>query len=438
VLKDYKDVMSKLEYDFGYRTWIVGGAVRDMLTNRTVGDYDLATVATPEQIKMLFSGAKSISSKFHAVCYIPTLAGDIEVATLRTESAYTDGRRPSIVEYTDSLVDDLSRRDFTINAMAKGITRLICDPFGGSSDIRSKQVRCVGDPWRRFMEHPVRLLRAIRFGSLRGFTIECQTWKQLKASMYRIVDVPWETIGKEFLKGLNENPTRYVNLLISSGLCKYVMPELLPMRNLRQNIHHGDRTILQHSLDVAERCPTGLIRLAALLHDIGKPATKTFKSTEYGNQFLNHDIVGTEIAYFVCTRLRLTEREKELVVAAVRWHMRDIHNARTARRLLARCNGDIEMTLFTTNLMDADKEDPIGSRGALIKDVIAHGDAVTFPQLAINGNDVMRELNIQQGPGVGGNLRAGLEYVLDNPQRNTKEHLIWWLRQRYGINELPV
>ena len=413
----------------GHQVYLVGGAVRDSLLGMRADltkDFDLATSATPEEICAIFPGSKSISARFHGVCHIPTVVdGLVEVATLRTESGYSDGRRPDSVSFTDDLKADLGRRDFTVNAIARDRNGNLYDYYGGIEDIKLRIIRCVGDPVQRFKEHPARLLRAVRFASMRRFTMHKDTLAAIRSLAWLSTHIPADTVREEILKGLDlDDPARYINLLISCGLSKKLFPELGPMRAQKQNIHHGDKTVLQHALEKATWECHPLLRFALLVHDVGKPDTAQFVSDEYGYSFIDHEKVGSEMVDIICRRLNFSVEDRALLVDAVRYHMRPIDTPKQARRMVFLCKSDYKKARFIAQLIQADRGILYERCITLIDDVERNVQATTIPQLAINGHDVMTNLHLEPSPQVGKVLNAALDYIVEYPDKNTYDDLI--------------
>ena len=417
----------------GHQVYLVGGAVRDNLCGRRpelTKDFDFATSATPEEICAIFPDARPISAKFHGVCHVPTqVDGIVEVATLRTESGYSDGRRPDSVSFTNDLRADLGRRDFTINAIARDKDGKLYDYYGGIDDIKSRTVRCVGDPVERFKEHPARLLRAVRFASMRLFTMHPTTLAAIRKLAWLSTRIPADTVREEILKGLDlDDPARYINLFISCGLSKKLLPELGPMRAQKQNIHHGDKTVLQHALEKATwsftyKCHP-LLRFALLVHDVGKPYTAQFVSDEYGYSFIDHQKIGSQMVDRICQRLNFSVEDRNLLVDAVYYHMRPIDTPKQARRMVFLCKGDYKKARFIAQLIQADRGILYERCITLIDEVERNTQATTISQLAINGHDVMTNLHLDPSPQVGKVLNAALDYIVDYPDRNTYDDLI--------------
>lgn len=309
----------------GKEVYLVGGSVRDFLLGRASPDIDLTTNATPVQVKSLIGQLKpdavyTVGEKFGTVGLI--FDGQrVEITTYRSECYNPKSRKP-IVQFGISLEEDLARRDFTINAMAREIlSGKLIDPFGGLADLRARLVRAVGVPDERFEEDPLRLLRGVRFAVELDFTIETQTAAAIARAAKSLQYISWERIGDEMNKiMLSPAPGRGVRLLCDLGLAAHVMPEMLAMRGMTQD-RRRYKDVFEHTLLVTDRLPSILsLRWAGLLHDIGKPATIGWEDGEV--HFKGHERVGEEMARQILARLRLDARTIESVSTLIRLHTR--------------------------------------------------------------------------------------------------------------------
>ena len=307
-----------------FQAFAVGGCVRDTIIGKIPNDWDITTNATPEQIQEVFLNNFK-NNDFGTVTVItedksPALK-HLEITPFRSESSYSDNRHPDSVEWADKVEDDLSRRDFTINAMAIGNKGEIIDPYNGQKDIADKIIKTVGDSDTRFKEDALRLMRAIRFSAVLGFEIEGKTWKSIKNNHSLIKNISYERIRDEFIKLINgEYAVKGIELLRESGILKIIMPELLEGYGVAQNRHHI-YDCYEHaikSLEYAVLKDFNLyVRLSALMHDIGKPATKRGKGEQA--TFYGHEVVGARIAEKAmlirpstnCTKIR--QKHKALI-----------------------------------------------------------------------------------------------------------------------------
>ena len=337
--EEIKDILHSLQ-KAGFEAFVVGGCVRDILLKKEPKDWDIATSATPEEIQKIFP--KSFyTNKFGTVTILAPVLKEIEVTTYRTEAEYSDQRHPDKVSFTKRLEDDLSRRDFTINALAlilethptpplsgreksvviDGFT--IIDPFGGLKDLNAGLIRAVGNPVERFQEDALRLMRAVRFTAQLNFEIEGDTLQAIKAQAVSIQAVSQERIRDELVKIImSDNPEKAMNLLEYTGLLKEIFPELQEGVGVGQNKHHIF-TVFEHCVKslqfAADYDYSFQVRLAALLHDIGKPRTKRPQGNDY--TFYAHEIVGAKMSEKLLKRLRFSAEDIHKISHLVRHHM---------------------------------------------------------------------------------------------------------------------
>ncbi len=419
----------------GLEIYIVGGAVRDLIMGRAVSDWDFTTNATPEQILELFPKA-FYDNKFGTVGIPhPDSPEPLEVTTFRREETYSDRRHPDKVVWGKSLEEDLARRDFTINSMALLITKVI-DPFNGQEDLKNKIVRAVGNPQERFSEDALRMMRAVRIASELGFVIEEKTFEAIKMNVALIRKISAERIRDELFKLLaSPYPYEGVVMLRNAGLLVEILPEVEEAFDIPQKSpkRHHVVDVGTHLLYSLRYCPSkdSLVRLAALLHDIGKP--QTFKKDEKTGviTFYNHEVVGGRIANQVANRLRLSKKEKDKLFRLVRWHLFTVDERQT----------DSAIRRFIRNVGRENLEDILAVRvgdrlggGAtetswrleLFKKRLVEVQQQPFSvqDLKVNGNDVMKELGIPSGPKVGQVLNTLFSEVEASTLKNTREDLI--------------
>ncbi|MBI2032649.1 MAG: CCA tRNA nucleotidyltransferase [Candidatus Levybacteria bacterium] len=436
ILKVYQKLQKS-----GYKTYLVGGCVRSILLDIPVKDWDFTTEATPEEIQKIFPdsfydnsfGTVGVASN-HEKYKI------IEVTTFRSEGKYFDKRHPEKVEWGKTIEEDLKRRDFTINAIAIEIIDdevKIIDPFGGKDDLSKKIIKAVGNPAERFKEDALRLMRAIRIATELDFQIEENTWKEIQNDSSLIIHIAGERIRDELLRILSSNnPTQGVLILRDSGLLKQIIPELLEgigISQARPGRHHKD-DVFTHNLLSLKFCPAKdpIVLLAALLHDVGKPYC--MGKDENGLViFYNHEIVGAKIAWEICDRLRLSKKDKERVVNLIRWHMFSVDDKITdaaVRRFIRRVG-----VANVKDMMDLRIGDRLGGgtqtaeswRLKLFKTRVEKElspKPFSMEDMAIDGNDVMRELNLKPGPQIGKILQTLFEEVDEDLSKNNKNYLI--------------
>lgn len=423
----------------GYETYFVGGCVRDMQMDVVPKDWDFATRATPEEILKVFPDG-FYDNKFGTVG-VPITIGDekhvLEITTYRTERGYSDRRRPDQVTWGKTIEEDLARRDFTMNAIAFKPPSELADPFKGREDLTEKTVRAVGDPNIRFKEDALRLMRAIRFAATLSFTIEEKTWAAILSDAKLITDISGERIRDELLKILASNfPYEGVMLLKNSGLLAYILPELLmgiDVSQVRPGRHHTT-DVFTHNVMSLKLCPSKdpIVRFATLLHDVGKPAVLG-KDQEGLVTFHNHEIVGARIVKDICQRLHFSKKEEEKIITLIRWHMFSVNENMTdsaIRRFIRRIGVE-----NVSDMMDLRVGDRLGGgtqtaeswRLKLFKKRVEEQlqpAPFSINDLAVNGHDVMKELDIKPGPKVGEILQKLFEEVDEDLSKNTKEYLL--------------
>lgn len=429
----------------GKKAYIVGGALRDFFMKRSIGnDFDIATDASPQEIIALFPRVVPTGIK-HGTVTVLTGRHSVEVTTFRTEQGYSDGRRPDAVHFVADIEEDLSRRDFTMNAMAyDAIAGKLLDPFDGQGDIRRKLIRSVGDPSLRFGEDGLRPLRAIRFASQLGFSIEPETLAAIPPALGTFRQVSWERIRDEFQKILlSASPSRGLRLLESTHLLDSMIPELLPGRGCAQKGMHAF-DVLDHLFLSVDAAPDDLvIRLAALFHDAGKPSAMTMGDDGIPT-FYNHERISAEIAADVLKRMKFPNDIIDRVTHLIRNHMFNYGESWTdsaVRRFIAKVGTEHIEDLFSLRSADAaatqgTAPDPrsLDSFRGRIASILRSDNAFSIRDLKVSGND-LAGIGIPKGPVMGRILRELLETVLDDPEQNEKDRLLRiaaQLKSRYG------
>ncbi len=437
--------------DKGFEAYLVGGCVRDLLLGREPKDWDVATNATPDKVQELFFDFGGRTAEDPATVYendfgtvgIKTKSDDpklkiIEVTTFRSEEGYTDKRHPDKVTFAQNVEEDLSRRDFTVNAMALGIIKwtagAIIDEFGGQDDLRAKIIRTVGKPEERFGEDALRMMRAVRFAVELDFEIEMNTRRAIEKLGNGLEAISKERIRDEFIK-IIETPraAKGVILLEELNLLKYVLPELREGLGVGQNKHHV-YTVFEHNvraLDYSAKENHPLhVRLASLLHDIGKPKAKRGEGPD--STFHGHEVVGAKIAARALDRLRFPKELAEQVIHLVRYHMFYYNTGEVSeagvRRFLARVGPENVDDLMKVREADrigsgVPKAVPYKSRHLMFMIEKVKKDPLHPKMLKLRGEDIMALLKIEPSPRVGFVLSVLLEEVLDDPARNTREYL---------------
>jgi len=455
-IPDYVTKVANRLIENGYEAYLVGGSIRDIITGKIPDDFDIATNAYPEQITEIFEKSIPTGAKFGTITVISEDAHgekfDVEVTTYRSEADYVGGRWPSRVEFARSIDEDLSRRDFTINAIALNLDESnnfqIVDPFNGLEDINNKVIRAVGNPIDRFEEDGLRAVRACRLASQLGFTIEQATFDAIKQTLHVTKLVSIERFRDELLKLLYKSPKPSVGLrlLKESGILQLFIPELLEGVDVTQPEFHSD-DVFEHSILTVDEAEDS-IKIAALFHDVGKP--RTISKDEKGTHFYGHDIAGAEMTKEIMKRLKFPNIEIDRTYKLVRWHMfyypsadwrKSEEEAKGAehgwtdgaiRRLIQNVGGeeaidDLLKLRIADQLsnkkyqFDQEELDAITRR---IADVRAKEMALKISDLDITGNDLIQNFNIPAGPIVGQTLKFLLEKVIDEPGLNKKIDLL--------------
>lgn len=445
------DILKKMNEIFvqhGYKAYLVGGAVRDMLMGKEPHDWDVTTDATPEQVMSIFR--KVIPTGIaHGTVTVHFMKNEIEVTTFRTESDYSDGRHPDKVEYTGNIEEDLSRRDFTINAIASYLgDGTITDPFHGRDDIKRKVIRTVGNPLERFSEDGLRPVRAVRFSAQLGFEIERETLKAISEPeiLKKTSGISLERFRDELLRLMKaEKPSAGLKLMEESGILDIFIPEFKKCRGCIQGDFRGYHQfdVLDHLFYACDGAPASKqnVRLAALFHDIGKPDVKRVIPTPQGDQFTfyNHEAKSQQITKEILFRLKFSNAEIANICHLVVNHMFNYTQDWTdaaVRRFLAKIQAENLEDLYDLRLADIYGMNNAPVRGqdsrtiALLnelKDRISKetekNSVLSLKQLAVNGKDLMKN-GISAGKDLGFVLNQLLETVMEDPSQNEKEQLI--------------
>jgi tRNA nucleotidyltransferase (CCA-adding enzyme) len=427
----------------GFEVYLVGGCVRDLLMEREPKDWDITTNAKPEEVISLFE--KTVyENKFGTVAVIQEDVSQetfrqIEVTPYRIEAKYSDFRHPDEVKFSDKLEDDLKRRDFTINALALDSKGQIVDLYDGIKDIKDKTLRTVGGPDERFREDALRMLRAVRFAVQLNFSISHETQESIEKNANLIKEISQERIHDEFVKIImSPSPAGGVSMLQKFRLLKSIIPELeegIGCEQLGEHIYDVWEHLLHALQHAADKNWPLEVRLSALFHDIGKPKTRRWDGTKAGGKgkytFYGHEVVGARMAKKIMERMKFPKKEIELVEKLVRTHMffsdTELITLSAVRRIIQKVGKENIWLLM--NIRECDrvgmkkKEAPYRLRKyfAMIEEALR--DPISVGQLKINGEFMMSELGIKAGPRMGFILHALLEEVLEDPTKNTVEHL---------------
>lgn len=442
-IPDYVElIIEKLERK-GYEAYLVGGSVRDMILRKTPTDYDIATSAFPDEIESVFSNFKTIDiGKKFGTIIVSQEKGDVEITTFRKEGKYLDGRRPEWVSFCSDVKDDLSRRDFTINAIAYNKTKGILDPFEGREDLKRRIIKTVGNPEERFNEDYLRILRAARFASQLEFTIDESTFQAGKQYSSHIKKVSMERIFNEVYKLLlNQIPSYGIRILEKMGVLKVILPEIIPAIGFKQYNPHHEMDVYNHILCVLDNTPSVIqIRLAALFHDIGKPYTLTMDEEGIGH-FYGHDKLGAEISKEVLKRFKASNNLIEEVYNLVKEHMNHHANFKDKglKRLIRRLGEEEVFHLIELQIADikcSNKEanvDHIIERRNRIKEILEKDEAYKIEQMHIDGKDLIN-LGFEQGPIIGEILEFLLDKIIEEPELNDRGILKNIVLDKYSSN----
>ena len=433
--------------DKGKEIYLVGGAVRDLMLGRSSADWDLATNARPEEVMRYFKRVIPTGIK-HGTVTIRHKDTSIEVTTFRTESDYSDGRRPDEIQYAQTIEEDLSRRDFTMNAAAVKLPEgLLVDPYNGQNDIRRRLIRCVGNAAERFNEDGLRPMRAVRFAAQLGFNLEEETFKAIPGALTTTSKVAVERIREELDKTIaSDSPQTGFVLMEETGLLTMILPELDICRGVEQKGYHNF-DVLDHSLlscaYAAKKGYSQEVRMAALFHDLGKPAVRKMGSDGVWT-FYNHEKESVRIAEEIMRRFRYPNAAIEKVtrlIAAHMFHYEETWKDSAVRRFIIRTGEDLLPELFDLRMADTAGTLGTESDPALllpfkkrIEAVLAASSALSLKHLAVNGNDLI-DIGVQPGKYVGIILKELFEATVEDPALNNKEKLLEIakniLRERY-------
>ncbi|MFZ2835641.1 MAG: HD domain-containing protein, partial [Candidatus Moraniibacteriota bacterium] len=441
----------------GFEAFVVGGCVRDLMMKNPEysgpKDWDIATNAKPEDLLKIFPDGKYENNFGTVMLPLKYTNGvseedwngpNVEITTYRIESKYSDKRHPDEVKFAKTLKEDLSRRDFTVNAMAIKINKQesenkfeIIDLFGGQEDLKNKKIRAVGEAEERFDEDALRMMRAIRFSVQLGFEIEEKTFLAIKKNSKNLKFISGERIRDEFNKIiLSNNPSKGAELLVESKLMDEFIPEIIATIGVKQNRHHyfgPYNTVYAHLLASLEKCPSEKleVRLASFLHDLGKPKSKRGEGEM--STFYSHEYIGAKMVENILERMKYPRKVIDKTVMLVKNHMFyynvDEVGESGVRRVVQKVGVE-----NINDLIDVRVADRLGSGVAkAVPYKLRHfkfmvekvsSDAISVKQLRINGNDLIAELKIQPGPKIGAILDVLLAEVIDDQTLNEKEKLL--------------
>jgi poly(A) polymerase/tRNA nucleotidyltransferase (CCA-adding enzyme) len=424
----------------GFEAYVVGGCVRDLILGREPNDWDITTNATPEKIQMLFEET-FYENTFGTVGVVTESENPrlkvVEITPYRIESGYSNARHPDEVTFSEKLSDDLKRRDFTINALAYDpLSKTLVDEHGGQDDLTRRVIKAVGEPNERFREDALRTLRAIRISAELDFAIDVKTAEGIAANAVQLAKISRERVRDELIRILaSPRPMQALYVAEKLGVLKHIAPALEEGIGVEQNQAHSYDVFehlmraLQHAAD--KGWPLD-VRLAALFHDVGKPATRVWSDEKNDWTFHGHDVVSSKMTRKILTELRFPKETVENVTSLVRWHMffsdPDLVTLSAVRRVITRVGREHIEELLRLRICDRigtgrPKEQPFRLRKYMSMVDEALRDPISVGMLKIDGKRIMDISGEKPGPRLGWALHALLEEVLDDPQKNTAEYL---------------
>ena len=420
-------------YNNDFEGFMVGGCIRDSLLGRIPKDFDIATNALPKNIIDIFEKTIPTGIK-HGTITVLINSIPYEVTTYRIDGEYKNNRSPEQVIFVNDIQKDLSRRDFTINAMAYNNKYKLIDCFKGREDLKNQIIRTVGNSDLRFKEDALRMLRAIRFATQLNFNIEKETFKSIKRNKYLIQNISTERIREEFCKILlSSKPSRGLILLNKSGLLSIILPEIQNLVEFNQKTPCHNKDIFMHTLDVVDNIENTLIlKLSALFHDVGKP--KFFRLDQKGiGHFYGYSNESENLAINTLKRLKFDNNTIKSVSILVKEHMNILVNPKdsTIKKLINRVSKDLIFDLYKLQKADIKSTAPpflflnnVDYLEHKTKEFFETKEPITLKDLNIDGNDLLKKLNIKPGKTVGIILNKLLDIILENPALNNKDSLL--------------
>jgi len=436
----------------GFESYLVGGCVRDLIIGREPKDWDITTNATPEQIQTIFP--ESFYENDYGTVGIKTGSADerlsiIEVTPFRIESGYSDKRRPDKVEFGTSLLEDLARRDFTINAMALDDSQgHLIDPYEGQKDIKDKIVRAVGNASERFNEDALRMLRAVRFVAELDFGIDGKTAEAISENNKHLSHISCERIRDEFVRILESGqPMNAIILAQRLGILEFISTDLIRAIGIEQNQAHS-YDVFEHLLRAVQHAADKNfnleVRLACLFHDVSKTETRRHSDEKNDWSFHSHEVVGSRVVRKILEDLRFSRETVEKVVKLVRWHMffsdPEQITLSAVRRMIKNVGEENIWDLLNVRICDRigtgrPKEQPFRFRKykAMVEQALR--DPISVSMLKTDGNHIMEKFHMKPGPRIGAVLNALLEEILDEPDLNNEEFLDKRTEELLGMSD---
>ena len=428
--KNIKFILQSLN-KLGYKAYVVGGAIRNFLLGKDIADFDITTNALPDDIEKIFEDTIPTGKKYGTITVIKDNQS-YEVTTFRSDGTYSDGRRPDSVSFSNTLEEDLKRRDFTINAMCMDYNENIIDYFGGKDDLRNRVIKCIGNPDERFNEDALRMLRAVRFTSQLNFTIDEETKLSIIKNSHLIKHVSVERIKDELNKILlSERPSISIRLLVETGLMKHIIPEYLSSVGFNQHNPYHDKDVFEHVLEVVDNIEPKLnLRLAAFFHDISKPECFT-QDVDGRGHFYGHHIKSSIAATEIMKRLKYSNELIEDVSILIRYHyLKEVDmKDKGVKRFINNVGVNRLNDMFSLNIADikgkasATNFDKVNTLREKCKLILEKKDPLSVKDLKINGYD-LEKMGIKKGVIYGQLLNEALDLVLEFPEKNTKQQLI--------------
>lgn len=426
----------------GFEAFAVGGCVRDSILGKEPNDWDITTSALPGQVKALFGHTIDTGIQHGTVTVMRHHQG-YEVTTYRIDGEYEDSRHPKEVSFTANLVEDLKRRDFTINAMAYNEKQGIVDEFHGIEDLQNGIIRAVGDPLERFTEDALRIMRAVRFAAQLGYEIEAETKKAISILAPNLAQISAERIQVEFTKLLVSSHPEQMRVLYETGITAVVMPEFDRIMETEQNNPHHCYSVGEHSIHAMQEIESGeeslkYLRFAMLFHDFGKAEIKTVDDAGI-DHFHGHATISEELTRTILRRLKFDNDTISVVTKLVKCHDAEVEAApKYVRRAINRMGEDIFPLILRVKRADvmaqstykrAEKLQKLSELESIYQEIIKQKECVSLKTLAVTGKDLI-EAGVKPGKEIGTILKEMLELVLEEPDRNQKENLMQYLFTR--------
>lgn len=416
----------------GYEAYAVGGCIRDSILGREPEDWDITTSARPKQVKALFP--RTIDTGIaHGTVTVMLGRDGFEVTTYRVDGKYEDFRHPKEVTFTPDLIEDLKRRDFTINAMAYNPESGLVDAFDGIGDLERKLIRCVGDAKQRFREDALRIMRAVRFAAQLGFSVDGATKKAAEELSDTLRHISAERIQAELVKLLVSDHPEEMRTLYETGITRVVLPEFDAMMQTEQDNPHHKYTVGEHTIAALGNTPEEkVLRLAVLLHDVAKPACRT-RGEDGRHHFYGHPQMGGRMAREILRRLKFDNDTIARVCRLVSGHDENPPlTEKSVRRAIVRIGLDAYPAIFAVKRADilaqsnykrTEKLEYLKQYEGFYQRIIEQKQCLTLKELAVDGGDLIAA-GMQPGPGLGKVLKGLLEIVLEDPGKNEKEYLL--------------